>query len=85
MSVQQTTDGGYIAAGSTESPGFGAGMGDFWVLKLDDDGDIQWQNAYGGSNRDGPASIQQTSDGGYITGGFTFSFGDRGGSLGFKA
>ncbi len=85
MSMQQTTDGGYIAAGATESPGFGAGMRDFWVLKLDDDGDIQWQNAYGGSHIDGPASaIQQTSDGGYITGGFTYSFGEGGDLLVLK-
>lgn len=84
-SMQQTSDGGYIVAGSTDSPGFGAGMRDFWVLKLEDDGDIQWQNAYGGSNIDGPASaIQQTNDGGYITGGFTFSFGDGGNLLVLK-
>jgi predicted secreted protein len=83
FSGQQTSDGGYIAAGLTES--FGAGMRDFWVLKLDDDGDIEWQNAYGGSNNDGPASaIQQTSDGGYITGGFTYSFGEGGDLLVLK-
>ena len=83
MSGQQTSDGGYIAAGATES--FGAERRNFWVLKLEDDGDIQWQNAYGGSNIDGPASaIQQTSDGGYITGGFTYSFGEGGDLLVLK-
>jgi hypothetical protein len=83
MSMQQTADGDYIAAGGTES--FGAGRRNFWVLKLDEDGEIHWQNAYGGDNIDGPASaIQQTNDGGYITGGFTYSFGDGGDLLVFK-
>ena len=74
--IQQTIDGGYIVAGYTHS--FGAGTGDFWVLKLDSNGNISWQKTYGGSDRDEAYSIQQTSDGGYIVGGYTESFGAGG-------
>ena len=72
-SVQQTSDGGYIVAGKTNS--FGAGGDDFWILKLDPSGDIEWQKAYGGGADDSATSIQQTSDGGYIVAGWTNSFG----------
>ncbi|MDD5224297.1 MAG: hypothetical protein PHE84_09915 [bacterium] len=66
-SIQQTTDGGYIAAGLTQS--FGAGYYDFWVLKLNSDGTVNWQKAYGGTGSESAYSIQQTSDGGYIVAG----------------
>ena len=78
-SIQQTTDGGYIVAGYTHS--FGAGDNDYWVLKLSSSGDIEWQRTYGGSSTPGHVrencaySIQQTSDGGYIVAGSTWSFG----------
>ena len=72
-SIQQTSDGGYIVAGNTYS--FGAGKSDFWVLRLSSDGGIEWQHAYGGSEFDDAHSIQQTSDGGYIVAGETYSFG----------
>ncbi|NIO49301.1 MAG: hypothetical protein GTN73_07700 [Candidatus Aminicenantes bacterium] len=72
-SIQQTADGGYIVAGETSS--FGAGEGDIWVLKLSSIGSIEWQRTYGGSNYDYARCIKQTSDGGYIVGGSTFSFG----------
>jgi len=71
--VQQTSDGGYIVAGNTDS--FGAGKRDMWVLKLDVSGNIQWQRTYGGSEDDEASSIQQTSDGGYIVAGYTSSSG----------
>ncbi|RME64713.1 MAG: hypothetical protein D6778_07465, partial [Nitrospirae bacterium] len=75
-SVQETSDGGYIVAGWTQS--FGAGYGDFLVLKLDADGNVQWQKTYGGADDDGASSIQQTSDGGYVVAGYTASFGAGG-------
>jgi uncharacterized repeat protein (TIGR02543 family)/uncharacterized delta-60 repeat protein len=75
-SIQQTSDGGYIVAGQTNS--FGAGSGDFWVLKLSSTGDVEWQRTYGGSGNDNANSIQQTSDGGYIIAGITGSFGAGG-------
>ena len=72
-SIQQTSDGGYIVAGDTNS--FGAGGWDAWVLKLDSDGAVEWQYTYGGTGTEVASSIQQTSDGGYIVAGYTYSFG----------
>ena len=72
-SIQQTSDGGYIVAGST---GFFGALGDFLVIKLKVDGTVSWAKTYGGSNGyDSAYSIQQTSDGGYIVAGETNSFG----------
>lgn len=72
-SIEQTNDGGYIVAGYTDS--FGAGSEDFWVMRLDSSGNIQWQKTYGGTDSDWANSIKQTSDGGYIVAGVTYSFG----------
>jgi hypothetical protein len=54
----QTADGGYIVAGSTFS--FGAGASDAWVVKLDPEGNIEWENAYGGLDEDNAAVILET-------------------------
>jgi len=72
-SVQQTSDGGYIVAGGTYS--FGAGNYDVFLLKTDVSGNLHWAKTFGGSSDDGAFSVQQTSDGGYIVAGVTFSFG----------
>jgi len=76
-SIQQTSDGGYIVAGSNES--FNADpydrWADFWVLKLTSSGDIEWQKTYGGAYGDTAYSIQQTNDGGYIVAGELMSTG----------
>ncbi len=71
-SMQQTSDGKYILAGSTES--YGTGRRDVWILKLDKDGNIEWQKAYGLTGYEEAYSIQETSDGGYIAAGWTSSY-----------
>lgn len=76
-SVQQTSDGGYIVAGYSNSidgdvTGNHGGY-DFWVIKLDNTGAITWQKSYGGTGDDLANSIIQTSDGGYIVAGYTTS------------
>jgi len=73
FSVQQTSDWGFIGAGSTES--FGPGDYSFFLMKLTANGDSSWARTYGGVNRDECFSVAQTSDDGYIMAGSTKSFG----------
>ncbi len=76
-SIQQTSDSGFIVAGYTESSNGDVsgnhGDYDYWVVKLNSSGDILWQKCLGGTNVDQAFSIQQTSDGGFIVAGGTFS------------
>ena len=69
--VQQTPDGGFIIAGTTQS--FGVGGTDVWLVRTDAEGDTLWTKTYGGPGGDGGNSIQQTSDGGFIVVGNFFS------------
>ncbi|HUM51708.1 MAG TPA: hypothetical protein PK431_07815, partial [Chitinophagales bacterium] len=74
--VKQTADNGYIIGGSSRSgisgektiAHFGSGP-DYWFLKLDKSGNIQWQKAYAGSNQDNMSDFSPTKDGGFIIGG----------------
>lgn len=76
-SIVKTTDGGYIIAGFTSSNDFDVsgnhGNRDYWVVKLNSTGDIEWQKTLGGTGDDTANSIQQASDGGYIVAGHTNS------------
>ncbi|MGV3587660.1 MAG: T9SS type A sorting domain-containing protein [Adhaeribacter sp.] len=78
-SIQQTHDGGYILGGSSRSDASGdktensKGYYDYWVVKLNAAGTKEWDKTIGGSNADSLIVIQQTSDGGYILGGYSNS------------
>ncbi|MFI5171672.1 MAG: T9SS type A sorting domain-containing protein [Chitinophagales bacterium] len=75
------TGGGYIVAGSSKSGiGFektegtmGSPYYDYWILKVNALGGIVWQNTIGGSDKDSLTSIIQTSDGGFLAGGYSRS------------
>jgi hypothetical protein len=77
--IQQTTDGGYIAGGLSQSPISGEktqasrGGYDYWIVKLDINGNKQWDKTFGGNSSDFLRFIQQTTDGGYILGGPSMS------------
>lgn len=71
--VAGTSDGGYIATGST-TEGHGATIY-AWVVKLDGSGNVQWQNRYGGGNGEHANFVTQTLDGGYAIAGWTSSSG----------
>jgi hypothetical protein len=71
-SVVQTSDGGYALAGFTRS--YGAGAEDFWLVRTDSSGNIQWNKTYGGAADDTAYSLVQTSDGGYALAGCTNSY-----------
>jgi hypothetical protein len=70
-SVQQTSDGGYVLAGYTNS--FGVGSQDYYLVKTNNQGDTIWTRTYGGNHDDVATSVQQTV-GGYIVAGFSYSF-----------
>ena len=72
-SLIQTSDGGYAIAGDTYS--LNAADWDFYVVKLDANGNLQWTKTIGGENIDRGYSLIQTSDGGYAIAGTTQSFG----------
>ncbi len=64
-SIEQTYDGGYILGGSSASGISGdktedANNYDYWVIKLDTIGNIEWQNTIGGTDNDYLYSIHQT-------------------------
>jgi hypothetical protein len=79
FSIKNTRDGGFILAGSSDSPICSQkkdacqGSEDFWIVKLNAKGDEEWQRTIGGSGQDIVKSISQTKDGGYIIGGSSSS------------
>jgi Tol biopolymer transport system component len=78
--VEQTIDGGYIVTGWYCSQGIISGVditntGDVWLIKIDANGNREWDKTFGGSSVDIGRSVHQTEDGGYIVAGGTRSFG----------
>ena len=78
--IVSTPDGGFIVAGHTNSNDgdvsgkHGSGLKvDAWIIKLDKDGNKQWQKCLGGSEQDYAASIVASNDGGYVMAGYTLS------------
>jgi hypothetical protein len=75
--VQQTTNGEYLIVGETKSSNGDItnnyGNTDWWIIKLQANGNLQWQKTYGGSNNDYAKCIQKTNDGHYIVAGSTNS------------
>jgi len=71
--VQQTTDGGYIVVGTSNSKNGDVennfGGSDVWLIKLDDSGTLQWNRTIGRRGYDMGYGVQQTSEGGFIVGG----------------
>jgi hypothetical protein len=76
-SMRLTSDGGYIFCGGVQSNNGDVsgnhGSSDFWLLKTDASGNIQWQKTYGGSGYEKAADVEQCPDGGYLLAGFTES------------
>lgn len=72
-SLVETSDGGYALSGyriSSDSP-----YRDFWFVKTDANGNIQWNQTYGGAGHEWAHSLVELSDGGYVLAGSTSSFG----------
>lgn len=70
--IAPTSDGGYVVAGNTTLVN-GFNGNDYWILKLDVNGKLQWEKTLGGSLSDQANSINETSDGGFIVAGTSFS------------
>jgi hypothetical protein len=70
--IIQTADGGYAVIGYSDLLSKGD---DAWVIKLNSDGNVQWNKAFGGTGLDSIDTIIQTKDGGYALCGFTESLG----------
>jgi hypothetical protein len=81
-----TADGGYLLGGSTEvfsTAGSGSSLPDefddeleymdYWVLKINSNGAVDWQRKYGGDGLDKLAALVATADGGYLLGGSSTS------------
>jgi hypothetical protein len=73
LSIIQSSDGGYIVIGRTQS--FGAGGYDVYVVKIDSSGNVLWTKTIGGGSDDEAWSITQSSDEGFAIAGYTQSFG----------
>lgn len=70
-------DGGfYITSNTNSSDGnvsFNNGMSDFWLVKTDSSGNIEWEHTFGGSGGEGLPAFSMTSDNGILLAGSTGS------------
>src|ERR1043166_6102597 len=72
IDFEPTFDGGFILSGHSYSNASCAkgqnsqGSSDFWVVKTDASGNLQWEKSYGGSGYDSFARVKQTADSGFI-------------------
>ncbi|MBA2421900.1 MAG: T9SS C-terminal target domain-containing protein, partial [Chitinophagales bacterium] len=87
--IQQTFDGGFIVTGWSSSNDGDVtgnhGLWDYWLVKLDTSGSLEWEKSFGGSLNDMAYSVQQTIDGGFIVAGYSESSdGDVSGNHGFR-
>ncbi|HHM20681.1 MAG TPA: gliding motility-associated C-terminal domain-containing protein [Bacteroidetes bacterium] len=77
-SLLQTTDGGFLAIGYSRSDNMmltqNNGKSDFWIVKTDSLGNLEWQVSLGGSEDDIASDAVQTPDGGYLVVGGAVSF-----------
>jgi hypothetical protein len=77
LSVKQTTNHGFIIAGSSSSDNGNVtvnhGQYDYWIVKLDSMGTLQWQKSSGGQSYDVAQAVVQTNDSGYLVAGWTAS------------
>lgn len=71
--------GGFILAGETQSGVSGIktslnnGFLDFWVVRIDDNGNLLWEKSYGGTELESAVKIVATPDGGYLIAGLSLS------------
>jgi len=71
-SVQQTQDGGFVAAGLTDDAGLGGGPGGVYVVRADATGQLSWQRTYAGviaALHGRTVAVRQTRDGGFVVAG----------------
>lgn len=77
LSIQNTSDSGYVITGITTSALLTSSpaLNKLWLLKTNSLGDTSWTRIYGGNNSEAGRCVDQTSDKGYIITGYTSSFG----------
>lgn len=66
--IKSTPDGGFIVVGSTNDEEDDT---DMYVVKLDAQGNIQWDKTIKGEDEEVATSVAVTNDGGYVIGGYT--------------
>lgn len=77
FAATNTDDGGYAIAGLTTSYG-GRDNYDFYFVKTDSEGNVEWESNFGGDHNEIAYDVIQTSDGGYLLGGTTVTYGNKG-------